>query len=64
MNRVFADTWFFLAMAHLQLGDHEQARKWYDQAVESMNKKQPKNEELLRLREEAAGLMNLEKKKD
>ena len=25
--------WFFLAMAHWQLGEKDEARKWYDQAV-------------------------------
>ena len=29
--------WFFLAMAHWQLGDREQARKWYDQGVQGMD---------------------------
>jgi tetratricopeptide (TPR) repeat protein len=47
---------FFLAMAHEQLGQMEQARRWYDQAVQWMEKHQPKNEELGRLRAEAATL--------
>ena len=33
--------WFFLAMAHWQLGNKDEARKWYDQAVEWMEKNQP-----------------------
>jgi tetratricopeptide (TPR) repeat protein/tRNA A-37 threonylcarbamoyl transferase component Bud32 len=45
--------WFFLAMAYWQLGDKQQARKWYDQAKQWMAKKQPNNEELLRFRAEA-----------
>jgi uncharacterized protein HemY len=49
--------WFFLAMAHWQLGDKEKARKWFDQAVQWMDKNQPKNEELGRLRKEAEGLL-------
>jgi tetratricopeptide (TPR) repeat protein len=51
--------WFFLAMAHWQLGDQQQARKWYDQAVAWMEKNQPENEELRRFRAEAAELIGL-----
>ena len=36
-----SNDWFFLAMAHWQLGDKDEARKWYDQAVEWMEKNQP-----------------------
>src|SRR5262245_57753761 len=43
----------FLAMAHWHLGSKDKARKWYDQAVQWMEKNQPKNEELLRFRAEA-----------
>jgi serine/threonine protein kinase/tetratricopeptide (TPR) repeat protein len=50
---------FFLAMAHWQLGDKDQARKWYEQAIEWMDKNQPENEELRRFRTEAAELLNL-----
>ena len=45
--------WFFLAMAHWQLGDNEQARNWYDQAVQWMEKNKPEDEELRRFRAEA-----------
>jgi hypothetical protein len=31
--------WFFLAMAHRQLGEKDQARLWYDRAVQWMDKK-------------------------
>jgi serine/threonine protein kinase/Tfp pilus assembly protein PilF len=51
--------WFFLAMAHWQLGHKEEARKWYDKAVEWMDKNQPKNEELLRFRAEAVELLGI-----
>ncbi len=51
---------FFLAMAHWQLGDKDQARKWCDQAVGWMDKNQPKDEELLRFRAEAEELMKTE----
>jgi WD40 repeat protein/serine/threonine protein kinase/tetratricopeptide (TPR) repeat protein len=50
---------FFLAMAHWQLGSKDDARQWYDQAVEWMDKYQPQNEELHRFRVEAAGLLGL-----
>src|SRR5712692_3496097 len=30
--------WFFLAMAHWRLDQKEEARKWYDQAVDWMEK--------------------------
>jgi tetratricopeptide (TPR) repeat protein len=51
--------WFFLAMAHWQLGDKEAARTWHDKAVEWMDKNQPQNEELRRFREEAAVLLGV-----
>jgi tetratricopeptide (TPR) repeat protein len=54
--------WFFLAMAHWQLGEKEEARKWYDQAAAWMDKNQPKNDDLRRFRAEAAELLELEKK--
>jgi WD40 repeat protein len=54
---------FFLAMAHWQLGDKDEARRWYDQAVEWTDKHQPKNEDLRRFRAEAAELMGLNEKK-
>jgi Flp pilus assembly protein TadD len=54
--------YFFLAMAHWQLGDKEQARKEYQQAVKWMEKKDPKNDELLRFRAEAEELMKKKEK--
>src|SRR5262249_52394325 len=48
--------WFFLAMAHWQLGNQDQARKWYDQAVSWMDKNQPNNPELGGFRMEAEEL--------
>jgi Tetratricopeptide repeat len=50
---------FFLAMAHWQLGEKDKAREWYDRAVQWMEMNQPKNEELLRFRAEAAGLLGV-----
>jgi serine/threonine protein kinase/tetratricopeptide (TPR) repeat protein len=57
-----ASEWFFLAMAHDQLGDKGEARKWYDQAVQWTEKNQPKNEELCRFRAEAEDLLRIERK--
>jgi hypothetical protein len=51
-----ASDWFFLAMAHWQLGDQPHARQWFEQAVKWMDKYQPKNEELGRFRAEAEAL--------
>jgi tetratricopeptide (TPR) repeat protein/serine/threonine protein kinase len=53
--------WFFLAMTHWQLGDKEKAHKWYDQAVEWMDKNQPDDEELRRFRAEAEALLQTAK---
>ena len=46
--------WFFLALAHWQLGEKEKARTWFDRAVQWMDKHQPMDEELRRFRSEAA----------
>ena len=51
-------------MAHWQLGDKNQARKWYDQAVAWMDKNQPKDDELRRFRAEAEELLKVERKYD
>ena len=51
--------WFFLAMAHWQLGQKDEARKWHDQAVAGMEKRAPQNEELTRFRAEAAQLLGI-----
>lgn len=48
-------------MAHWQLGDQDEARKFYDQAVEWMEKNKPQDEELKRFRAEAAELLEGEK---
>ena len=56
-------TAFFIAMAHWRLGDKAEARRWYDRAVEWMDKNQPKNEELLRFRTEASELLDVQEKK-
>src|SRR5262249_29683780 len=42
--------WFFLAMAQWQLGKKDDARKWYDRAVQWMNQHAPQDEQLRRFR--------------
>jgi tetratricopeptide (TPR) repeat protein/serine/threonine protein kinase len=54
--------WFFLAMAHWKLGEKEEARTWFDRAVQWMDKNQPKNDELGRFRAEAAQLLGIKAK--
>ena len=49
----------FLAMTHWQLGDKNQARQWYDKAVQWMDKNKPKDEELRRFRAEASALLGI-----
>jgi serine/threonine protein kinase len=56
--------WLFLAMAHWQNGDKEQAHKWFKQAVEWIDQNKPRHEELPRYRAEAAELLGIEDKKD
>jgi tetratricopeptide (TPR) repeat protein len=55
--------WFFLSMAHRHLGDKKEARKWYDRAIEWMEKNKPKNEELVHFRAEAEKLLGVKKDK-
>jgi len=50
---------FFLAMAHWQLGNKDEARNWYDLAVEWTEKNKPQDEELKRFRAEAAELLDV-----
>ena len=45
---------------HWRLGQQDEARRWYGQAVEWMEKEEPADEELRRLREEAAELIELQ----
>ena len=58
-----SNDWFFLAMAHWQLGEKDKAREWYERAVQWMDRNQPKNEELRRFRAEARELLELKAKK-
>jgi tetratricopeptide (TPR) repeat protein len=56
--------WFFLAMAHWQLGHADEAGQWYDRAVEWMETNQPQNDELLRIRTEAAALLKVQARQE
>lgn len=49
----------FLAMAHRKAGEEEQARKWYTAALVWMEKRNAKNDLLLRARDDAASLLGL-----
>jgi tetratricopeptide (TPR) repeat protein len=55
---------FFLAKAHWQLGEREECRRCYRQAVAWMEKNQPSNEELRRFRAEAEELLGIRGKKN
>jgi hypothetical protein len=45
--------WLFLAMAHGRLGDHDQARTWFNRAVQWIDKYRPHDDELRHFRAEA-----------
>jgi serine/threonine protein kinase/Tfp pilus assembly protein PilF len=49
--------WFYLAMACWQLREPDKARAWYERAVQWMEKNAPGDDELRRLRAEAAELL-------
>jgi len=51
--------WFFLAMAHWQLGHKDEARTWYDRGTDWVDKKGSFNEGLLRFRAEAANMLGI-----
>ncbi|HEV8060357.1 MAG TPA: tetratricopeptide repeat protein [Gemmataceae bacterium] len=54
--------YFFLAMAHWQLGHKEEAASWYKRALAWMEKFAPKDPELVRFRSDAEELMGVKKK--
>ena len=49
--------WFFLAMANWQLGNKDEARKWYDKGAGWMHENKKDDEELKRFRAEATDLL-------
>ena len=50
--------WFHLAIAHWHVGEKEEARDWYGQALTWMVKNQPRNAKLRRVRDQ--NLANLQ----
>ena len=46
-------------MAHWQKGDKDQARQWYDKAVNGMEKNKSRDEDLRRFRAEAAAVLGV-----
>jgi tetratricopeptide (TPR) repeat protein len=58
-----AAQWFFLAMAHWQNGERDEAREWYARASRWTDKHGPENELFSRFRAEAAALLELTEKK-
>jgi tetratricopeptide (TPR) repeat protein len=50
--------WFFLAMAHQRLGDHDKAKAYFDRAVQWMDKNKPHDDQLRRFRAEAEALLS------
>jgi tetratricopeptide (TPR) repeat protein len=59
-----ASDWFFLAMAHHQLGIKEDALIDYDKAVAWIAKNAPENRQMLALRKEAAEELGVKEKVD
>jgi serine/threonine protein kinase/cytochrome c-type biogenesis protein CcmH/NrfG len=55
--------WFFVAMIGWQLGNKDNARVWYQKAVDWMEANAPQNAELIRLRAEAAELLGVNEAK-
>jgi serine/threonine protein kinase/Flp pilus assembly protein TadD len=51
--------WIFLAMAHWQLGNKEEARRWYDRSAKGIDQHAPNNEEVRRFHAEAAALLKI-----
>jgi hypothetical protein len=51
--------WFYLAMALWKEGAREQARTWFQKAASWTDQRRPKDDELRRLRAEAAAVLHL-----
>jgi eukaryotic-like serine/threonine-protein kinase len=49
--------WFLLPMAHWRLGHRDEARTWFDRAVNWMERHKPHDDELRRFRAEAEALL-------
>jgi Flp pilus assembly protein TadD len=55
---------FFTAMSYWQLGNKDEARRWYGKAAEKMGKLATSNEELNRVRAEADELLGVDNKSE
>jgi tetratricopeptide (TPR) repeat protein len=55
--------WFFLAMAHCRLGNRDEARTWFDRAVQWMDKHKPHDAQLRRFRAEAEAMLSKARKR-
>jgi serine/threonine protein kinase/Tfp pilus assembly protein PilF len=58
-GELVAQNGFFLAMAQWQAGRRDEARRWYKQAVQWMDKNLPTDADLLQFRADAAKLLGL-----
>jgi eukaryotic-like serine/threonine-protein kinase len=57
-------TELYLALAHWKRGDRAEARQWFDQADQWVEKNQPDNKGLHRFRSEVAGELGVKEQKD
>ena len=57
-NRDHAYDWLNIAMASWQLGEHDEARQWFDKATQAMQTEPSSDSELEALRDRAAALLN------
>jgi Flp pilus assembly protein TadD len=55
----FACNALVLSMAHWQRGDQDEARRWYDQAMEWIKEHKPEDDDLPSFRAEAEELMQI-----
>jgi tetratricopeptide (TPR) repeat protein len=55
-----SEEWYFLAMAYWQLGNKDEARRWYAKAAEWHEKHDPNNHEFRTFRAEAAMLLDVD----
>jgi tetratricopeptide (TPR) repeat protein len=56
-----ASDWLFLAMSHWQLDNQDETRRWYRQAIRSMQEEKVQDEQLQRFHAEAAELLGVER---
>jgi uncharacterized protein HemY len=62
-GEVLSSNAFFLAMAHWQLDQKEEARQWYDRAAEWMDHNRTQDEELQQFRAEVEDLLGVKEQK-